>query len=230
MKLKYIIGILALLLLMVGTASAEEQTQTVTLTEEDSNLEVFENKDVLDGLLQVTVTYDPNIGVITYKYTGRTKFDGVHPYVTAPKIDQIAYNLERPGTVLDALNSPLGWTDPTRGNNKISNFDDFDHHYSPSTANDDRYSTVKVQLDSVTGEQFPRFSSTGYAVGLHLAFREAHYANGSIYELPPDITIIGEGSTFLAGGVDEIPEFPTVALPVAAILGLMFIFGRKKEE
>lgn len=27
-----------------------------------------------------------------------------------------------------------------------------------------------------------------------------------------------------------IPEFPTVALPVAAILGLVFIFGRKKEE
>jgi hypothetical protein len=26
-----------------------------------------------------------------------------------------------------------------------------------------------------------------------------------------------------------IPEFPTVALPVAAILGLVFIFGRKKE-
>ncbi|AAM31815.1 hypothetical protein MM_2119 [Methanosarcina mazei Go1] len=27
----------------------------------------------------------------------------------------------------------------------------------------------------------------------------------------------------------QIPEFPTVALPVAAILGLVFIFGRKKE-
>ncbi|KKG15904.1 hypothetical protein EO98_10525 [Methanosarcina sp. 2.H.T.1A.6] len=28
----------------------------------------------------------------------------------------------------------------------------------------------------------------------------------------------------------NIPEFPTVALPIAAILGLVFIFGRKKEE
>lgn len=26
-----------------------------------------------------------------------------------------------------------------------------------------------------------------------------------------------------------VPEFPTVALPVAAILGLVFVFGRKKE-
>lgn len=27
----------------------------------------------------------------------------------------------------------------------------------------------------------------------------------------------------------DIPEFPTIALPVAAILGLAFVFGRKKE-
>jgi len=30
-------------------------------------------------------------------------------------------------------------------------------------------------------------------------------------------------------GMQAIPEFPTVALPVAAILGLVFIFGRKKD-
>ena len=30
-------------------------------------------------------------------------------------------------------------------------------------------------------------------------------------------------------GTNDIPEFPTIALPVAAILGLMFIFGRKRE-
>lgn len=29
--------------------------------------------------------------------------------------------------------------------------------------------------------------------------------------------------------VNSIPEFPTVALPVAAILGLVFVFGRKKD-
>ena len=30
-------------------------------------------------------------------------------------------------------------------------------------------------------------------------------------------------------GTTPIPEFPTVALPIAAILGLMFIFGRKRD-
>jgi hypothetical protein len=28
----------------------------------------------------------------------------------------------------------------------------------------------------------------------------------------------------------RVPEFPTVALPVAAVLGLIFVFGRKKER
>ena len=28
----------------------------------------------------------------------------------------------------------------------------------------------------------------------------------------------------------DIPEFPSMAMPVAAILGLMFIFGNRKKE
>lgn len=31
-------------------------------------------------------------------------------------------------------------------------------------------------------------------------------------------------------GLESIPEFPTIALPVAMILGLMFIFFSRKEE
>ncbi|MDP2217547.1 MAG: PEF-CTERM sorting domain-containing protein [Methanolobus sp.] len=31
------------------------------------------------------------------------------------------------------------------------------------------------------------------------------------------------------GNINEIPEFPTIALPIAAILGLAFIFQRRKE-
>ena len=32
------------------------------------------------------------------------------------------------------------------------------------------------------------------------------------------------------GQLTLVPEFPTVALPVAAVLGLLFMFGRKKEK
>jgi hypothetical protein len=28
---------------------------------------------------------------------------------------------------------------------------------------------------------------------------------------------------------EEIPEFPTVAIPMVAIMGLAFVFGRRKE-
>jgi hypothetical protein len=31
-------------------------------------------------------------------------------------------------------------------------------------------------------------------------------------------------------GSTAIPEFPTVAIPVAAVLGILFIFGRQKED
>jgi len=37
------------------------------------------------------------------------------------------------------------------------------------------------------------------------------------------------GSSWLGTGL-QIPEFPTIALPVAAIMGIMFIIGRRKKE
>ncbi len=43
---------------------------------------------------------------------------------------------------------------------------------------------------------------------------------------PSSISQIVSASSVIA----SVPEFPTVALPVAAILGLVFIFGRKKER
>lgn len=39
--------------------------------------------------------------------------------------------------------------------------------------------------------------------------------------------VIDSGSA--SRNVNSIPEFPTVALPVAAVIGLVFVLGRKKE-
>lgn len=53
--------------------------------------------------------------------------------------------------------------------------------------------------------------------------------NWAMYFGLPITCECGEGST---GGDDDpepIPEFPTVALPIAAILGLAFFFQRRKE-
>lgn len=41
----------------------------------------------------------------------------------------------------------------------------------------------------------------------------------------------GSGSAFFGpGGSTSIPEFPSIALPIAAIMGIMFIVGRRRKE
>lgn len=56
---------------------------------------------------------------------------------------------------------------------------------------------------------------------------------GAIYSIEVGAEYRGEGTFVDRGiasrGVTAIPEFPTVALPVAGLIGLLFIFGRKKE-
>jgi hypothetical protein len=58
------------------------------------------------------------------------------------------------------------------------------------------------------------------------------YANeGNVY-LPAAPVASGTVTANDAGsasGSANIPEFPTVALPVAGMIGLLFVFGRKKE-
>lgn len=58
---------------------------------------------------------------------------------------------------------------------------------------------------------------------------------GAYYDNPNDGTSssITAGDITLAAtsqNITAVPEFPTVALPIAALIGLVFIFGRKKEE
>ncbi len=50
---------------------------------------------------------------------------------------------------------------------------------------------------------------------------DVNLANGKLYnDCIVDIQPVGA----------SIPEFPTVAMPVAAVLGILFIFGRKKGD
>lgn len=49
------------------------------------------------------------------------------------------------------------------------------------------------------------------------------------------VTVVFAGHTYTtpvvaSGKVVAAPEFPTVALPVAAVIGLIFIFGRKRGD
>lgn len=55
----------------------------------------------------------------------------------------------------------------------------------------------------------------------------AYYNQNGVSELitSDDVTLAAASKNITA-----VPEFPTVALPIAALIGLVFIFGRKKEE
>ncbi|MBP2029811.1 hypothetical protein J2755_000731 [Methanohalophilus levihalophilus] len=59
------------------------------------------------------------------------------------------------------------------------------------------------------------------------------YSYGAAYNdtglVPPSTNAISH-VTFCFNSDFEIPEFPTVALPIAAILGLAFIFTRRRNE
>ncbi|WP_406670030.1 PEF-CTERM sorting domain-containing protein [Methanolobus sp. ZRKC4] len=75
--------------------------------------------------------------------------------------------------------------------------------------------------------------ATSYTdVGVITVSLNASAPVGTIYRIS-----IGAGPVLASTEIDSasryveaIPEFPTVALPVAAILGLAFLFQRRKEE
>lgn len=60
-------------------------------------------------------------------------------------------------------------------------------------------------------------------------YDSAYGDTGLVAPLGPDGTREISHVTFCySGGTQEIPEFPTIALPIAAILGLAFVFMRRK--
>lgn len=220
MRAVYFIGIMLFVLFTIGSASAETlPDQQVVLTEDNSNIVVNDGKTIIDGLFKITVDYNPNTGQIVYQYTGNTA-PGNGPYITNPKIFEVGYNLDRAGTV-----SPGNWA--PQNSLQFDGFGTFLQGYKIDNQNSVSLNRVTVQLAG--SAPYPSFPTQGNAVVLHLAFDTAYDANGAVYEVPPDITF-GDSSSYFAGGVNQIPEFPTMALPVAAILGLLFIAGRKRKE
>lgn len=168
-------------------------------------------------MINIKVTYNPGTGTLTYTDSSSTDpTDGT--YLVNPRIDEIAYNLPMAGNVLQEFWGPSP-------NNKMDGFGDFTYKYVESPK-DTRYRTVTVQLN---GPTYPTFSS-GNVVAVHLAFEKA-YKNNVLIAESTGVNIGKDlGSTYLQGGVTNVPEFPTMALPVAAILGLLFITQRRKEN
>lgn len=208
MKTIHIIsGILLFLLIAASSASAE----TAVLTEDNSNVNRDLPGTLPDGIINVQITYNPATGTLTYQDNSPTIGQ---PRLVNPSIDQVAYNLDMAGTVRQP-----NWGETSK--KTMDGFGTFKNIYveSPDT---DRYRTVNVQLNGPL--PYPlALPTTEYTVAVHIRFDQAIDANGNVI----GTTQANLGSTYLAG---SIPEFPTIALPVAAILGLMFIIQRRKEN
>jgi hypothetical protein len=108
--------------------------------------------------------------------------------------------------------------------------------------------TRTITVSSVDGKAtFDIKPPSGSYSGSYASIKTANYqATSGTYEYDIKIRTTGVDkvvvndtgvsatiSTKTDSGQEEfttnVPEFPTVALPVAAILGLVFIFGRKKD-
>lgn len=198
MRLKYIIGILALLLLMVSTASAEELD--------------FSNTPGATDLVSVYGTYSGN----TLTFWAEPKSSSV----VSVRIDEIGFN--RPVSkvdrttggsfnVLDNLGVLWGFKASDSQVDGVGKYASVFH--SPGSK------ATKVVVTFIDNEDIPE-NNKGFEVAAHVAWSTSTGTGEGT----------ADGSAFFAGGTTEIPEFPTMALPVAAILGLMFIFGRKKQE
>ncbi|NPE27920.1 PEF-CTERM sorting domain-containing protein [Methanococcoides sp. SA1] len=77
-------------------------------------------------------------------------------------------------------------------------------------------------LDSETNYKFVRISDVSYQYSV-TPTSLAHSA------MPGVMIDAVEANPMHTVNTEEIPEFPTVALPVAAIIGIAFFFQRRKE-
>ena len=107
------------------------------------------------------------------------------------------------------------------------------NHYSVQAKNEagDSWQTLTGTYNSVLGEMEYVFSWTGYddevlvKITNDIGASNGQHIVGVILDGATNPTDI---STIVV--TTSIPEFPTIALPIAAILGLAFIFQRRKEE
>ena len=98
-------------------------------------------------------------------------------------------------------------------------YDNWVYSFSPDTVILDSSRTVNTSVLSVT---VPLNATTGYYK--HDVNATGYNVDGMQYGFPTSLDIYVVNTN-----VNNIPEFPSIALPAAAVLGLVAIFGRRKE-
>ena len=161
----------------------------------------------------IDVTYDPTAKTITFVDTSTSYTNSGITWV-AYNIAQAASRIEGDGHQIypTSLDPKELWKTKNNFGAK-GEFGSFLHIYGGDAGNnpknEHRYHTVVVTVDPFKTIEPNKL---GNEVGVHY--------------------VCEEFSCFVSGTKEdvEIPEFPTIALPVAAILGLMLILGRRNKE
>ena len=216
MKLKYIIGILAILLLMAGTASAE------TFYLENASKEKFKEK------VKIKVTCEGK--TITVK--------NVSTFTSNMKLAWIVIDLPE-GYNVEEITDESGlssWYEVNK--TKMGKRENEDwivvggigrfSHYFDNRGKSDSYITRDLSSS--------KYTRGPIIITLDQNLKGSLFTNGNKVAVCIEDRSNPEYCTYVSGyktipdTPTEVPEFPTIALPVAAMLGLMFIFGRRKEE
>jgi|GEM_PF-3047500 len=207
MKSVRIISILVFLLFVVGSASAE--TFYLTNTSEKINGEDIEG-------IKVKVEFNGTHIIITDLSTsvdGQTAdIKGIKLYLQDQYID----------SVTDPGHTTNIWTHTDNGKKNFAGFGEFYTSCTKSTDSTKSRGPIVIALNpSFTQGQLPS-NALGNSVIVHLGFGDNPLITVGEGEKVPDSSWIG--------GYTEIPEFPSIAFPVAAVLGLMFVMGNRRKE
>ncbi|MDI9393982.1 MAG: PEF-CTERM sorting domain-containing protein [Euryarchaeota archaeon] len=215
MKLKYIIGILAILLLMAGTASAE------TFYLENASSEFYKGKVMIkvtcEGKTITVEDVSPNTKNMKLAWIVIDLPEGYN-------VEEISDGSKRSfWCEVDKLKmgKPADKDWFVRGIGLFSHyFDNFggSDSYEERNLSSSVYTRgpIIITLDqNLKGSLFTNGNKVAVCIEDRLDPQYCTYVSG--YKTIPDTPT-------------QVPEFPTIALPVAAMLGLIFVFGRKKEE
>ena len=203
------IALAVFMLIAIGTASAvEEPIATCYMTEDDAN-------EPYSGDINVSIkTYDNSVGII--------EIELLEP-VSYGNLQTILLNIDK-NCILGAVsdNPDILWVvaeDQGPGNagfgSMLTAVDK-----TPGDKNEvARKVTIYIDCEDWDGNLTKYQNEKGYAVAVHVTQLDASDSSRWL------------GCDGGDGGIEEnpIPEFPTVALPIAAILGLAFFFQRRKE-
>lgn len=213
MKTAHIIGIITFVVLATGITSA----QSFDLS--------YSNTAGATDLVTVHAMYEGK--VITIWATDKTTGNDI-------KIDEIAFNL--PSSYVESTTIEEGKKEIKKTIVVFNILDNLGKHWELKGGNS------PYQISS-TGQYSSAYKSPGSGANRVVITLKNPISdipnNGNGFEIAAHVRW-GSGSAFFAGPCDSctpenppttnIPEFPSMVLPVAAILGLMFIFGRGKKS